>query len=358
MLETVREFAAEQLEPGRRDELLRRLLEQLTGSFETAGMRPEIPGFPAIELAQEERPNVDVALQWATEAGEVESALSLLWMLEMYWITNDPVGGRERVNGLLAAADDVDPAAYARALRFRGAAYDLTQESPLAEPDYERAIELFRSVGDEDQAGHLRVRIANGALSAGDVERAVRIATETLEQDRQRGNRRDEAIALNILARAAFAGGDVAEGLRLADESAAASESAGFAWFRAVTLMQTVEQLLVAGTPHAALVGVFLEGLEALSALRDRVNLPYAIGAAAAIAAGLGDAEGAGALWGALEAVERREPRATTAEAIRENAGYVETARGEEFEAGRRRGSTLSLEEAVQYALTRLDSSR
>ncbi|HEY7019437.1 MAG TPA: adenylate/guanylate cyclase domain-containing protein [Gaiellaceae bacterium] len=353
MLETVREFAAEQLEPGRRDELLRRLLEQLMELFEDADLRPESARFPGIELAQEERANIDVALQWATEAGEVESALRLLWMLEMYWITNDPVGGRERVNALLDRADVLDPASYARALRFRGAAYDLTGETALAAPDYERAIEVFRSIGDEDQVGHLKLRIANDAFHEGDVERAVSIATEALEQ----GNRRDEAIALNILSRAAFAHGDAERGSRLGRDSAAAAEDAGFTWYRAVTLLGTAEALLAADMHEAALRD-FLDGLEALAAVRDRVNLAIALAAGAAMAARLGDAEGAGTLWGAAEMAEQREPRPTTAEALRDYAEYVEPEQGEKFEAGRSRGRALSLEEAVQYALTRLDSSR
>ena len=359
MLETIREFAAERLEPDRCDDLLRRLLETLTAMFEKTSMRPENPGPPAMELAQEERPNIDVALQWATDAGEAESGLRLLWMLEMYWATNDPVGGRERVSALLAAGGEhLDPASYARALRFRGATYDLMGETALSEPEYERAIEVFRSVGDEDQVEHLRVRIASAALNQGDLDRAVRIAAEALEPARQRGNRRDEAVALNVLARAAFAQGDVERGSRLAHESASVAESAGFTWFRGVTLVQTAELLIAANAPEEAEKD-FLDGLEALLSVQDRVNLPIALAAGAAIAAAKGDSALAGVLWGAVEAAAGREPRVTTTElGLDEYADYVERAQGEEFEAGRSQGRALSLEEAVQHALSALDSPR
>ena len=143
MLETIREFAAERLEPDRCDDLLRRLLETLTAMFENDKHAPESPGPPAMELAQEERPNIDVALQWATDAGEAESGLRLLWMLEMYWATNDPrrADANESSALLAAGGEHLDPASYARALRFRGATYDLMGETALSEPEYERAIE-------------------------------------------------------------------------------------------------------------------------------------------------------------------------------------------------------------------------
>src|SRR5207253_8099410 len=136
-------------------------------------LRPHEAGEPRMELAQGERANVDVALAWATDAGEVRAGLRLLELLEMYWGTNDPIGGRERLDELLAVGgDDLEPQALAKALRFRGSTFDMTSQNDLAEPEYARAIELLKSVGDEAEAGHLSLRIANAAMRGGDVERA------------------------------------------------------------------------------------------------------------------------------------------------------------------------------------------
>ena len=355
MLETIREFAAERLRPEERDELLRGLVYFLTELFEQANLRPESPGRPAMELAQEERPNVDVALEWATEAGEADAGLRLMWMLEMYWATNDPLGGLRQVDALLAAAsEDVDPLAYARALRFRGATYDFTNESVLAEQEYERAIEAFRSLGDEVEASHLRHRIAFAAQHQGDLERAKRLASEALELDRRSGNRRDEALALNVLAMVAFQEGDRESGLRLALESASVAESLGFMWFRGVTLLAAAEWL-VAGHELEAAIPVFLDGVGTLLSVQDRVNLPIALAAGAAIAAGRGDAARAGKLWGAVEVALEREPRASTTQGLRDYGPYVEPVRGADFDRGRTSGRTLSLEDAVRYALSDLD---
>jgi predicted ATPase len=351
MLETIREFGAERLAPERRQDLLRRLLDEMIDTFEARNMRPESPGRPAMELAQEERPNVDVAIEWAIEAGQAEAGLRLMWMLEMYWSTNDPVAGRERVDELLAAAGEtIDPAAYARALRFRGGTFDFTNAGALAEQEYERALEAFQAAGDELEATHIRHRLAFAAQHQGELERAKRLASEALELDRSTGNRRDEAMALNVLGVVAFNEADPEKGLRLSLESAAVSESLGFSWFQGVTLLGASELLIAANDPEGA-VPVFLDGLDTLLSVQDRINLANALAVGAALAAMHGRAEEAGTLWGGLEAAAEREPRGSTTASMDEYWPYVERVKGEEFETGRKRGRTLTLEEAVREAL-------
>ena len=355
MLETVREFAAVQLRPERRDGLLRRLLALLTETFE-GNLLPETPGGARVDLAREERPNVDAALDWATENGEVEAGIRLMLTLEFYWATNDPLGGRERVDALLAVAgDDLDRRARAHALRIRGSTFDMTGDSSLAEPQYERARELFESLGDDDEADHLLLRIAIAARYVGDLERAVQLATEVLERARLRGNRRDEAMALNNLAMVALARGDRERGVRLAHEAASVAAEIGFIWWRGITLLATAEWLIAAGDADSAKAEA-REGLAALALVPDLVNIPIALAACAAIASVDCDAIRAGTLWGAVEAAGEREPRPTTGEALREYAPYVEPVRGADFDRGRKRGRALSLETAVQHALSGLDS--
>jgi tetratricopeptide (TPR) repeat protein len=345
----------EPLEPERRDELLPRLLDHLLDTFEKANLRPETPGEPRMDVAQAERANVDVVLDWALASGAAEAGLRLMWMLEMYWGTNDPLGGRERVDALISAAgDEIDPLTLARALRLRGATHDMSDENALAEPEYERAIELFRSLGEEDEAAHLVLRLANSAKQLADNERAARLAAEGLEIARRRGNRRDEAIALNILGTVAFARGDREEGVRLEHESAAIAEEIGFPWFHGVTLLGVAEQLIAANDADVASRDL-RRGLEVLASVRDHVNLPIALAAGAAIAAARGDSVLAGTLWGAVEALAEIEPKKTTDDNLRLYSQYVEGVHGADFERGRARGRTLSLEEAVEHALSNLD---
>jgi hypothetical protein len=59
----------------------------------------------------------------------------------------------------------------------------------------------------------------------------------------------------------------------------------------------------------------------------------------------------AGTLWGAAEADAERAPRPTTTATLTEYEPYLEPIRGEAFDAARSQGRTLSLEQAVAYAL-------
>jgi tetratricopeptide (TPR) repeat protein len=276
--------------------------------------------------------------------------------LELYWATNDALGARSRVDALLAlAADDLDRRVYACALRIRAATYDMTGHPAAAEPVYERALEVFRELGDDEEADHILVRIAIDARHAGDIERAARLTTEALERVRSRGSRRDEAMAMQNLAMVAFARGDQAEGVRLAHEAASVADSVGFTWWSGLALFSAAEWLIQAGDLEAA-PPELRDGLVGLAAVPDLVNLPGALAAGAALAAGEGDAGRAGTLWGAVEAAGERDPRPTTPQALSEYGPFVEPVRGADFERGRTRGRTLSLEEAVQYALSGLDS--
>jgi predicted ATPase len=338
MLETVREFAAEQLSAEEREALLRQLLAYLLELFEGANLSPHDGGTPRMDLAQAERANVDAALLWAS-GSEPLAGLRLLERMEMYWFTNDPIRAREHVDALLAVAGaDLEPARHARALRLRGATWEFVGRNDLAEQEYARAIELLESVGDESEAGHVTLRIASDAVAQGDIERAKRLAGGAFDSD--------PPLALYILGRVAFAEKDTVRAARLAREAADAAEAEGKAWFRGVTLFGASEELLALGEFETA-QQFFSEGLELLRSVRDLVNLPIALAAGAALAAQLGEPVRAGTLWGAVEAEDVRTPRATTTEGLIE----YEPAHGDAFDEARRQGRTLSLEQAVAYAL-------
>jgi predicted ATPase len=342
MLETIREFAREQLSEEENSMLLGRLLAYLLELFEAANLTVHSDGEPRMELAQEERANVDVALVWAT-AADPPAGLRLLELQEMYWFTNDPIRAREHLDALLAAAGaDLDPSRHARALRLRGATWEFVGRSDLAELEYARAIELLEPVGDTAEVGHLMLRIANDAADQGDVERARRLADEGFDAD--------PPLALHILSRVAFAEKDTVRAARLVREAVDAAGAEGYAWFRSVALVGAAERLLVLGDLETARE-FFLEGLELLHSARDLVNLPIALAAGAALAAQLGDPVRAGTLWGAAEADGERAPRPTTAASLAEYEPYLVPVRGDLFEEGRSHGRTLSLEEGVVYAL-------
>jgi predicted ATPase/class 3 adenylate cyclase len=352
MLDTISEFAAEHLEPSERDRIVQRLLEHQLELFAGGNLSENAHGAPNMDLAQAERPNVDVALAWAGESGHAKTGLRLLLLTEMYWITNDPVGGRQRLDTLLAnASETVEMGLRARALRFRAASFDLTGRYDLSEAEYSRSLEAFRAGREEAEIARMTSRIANSALRQGDVDRAIQLSTESLDIARRRNDRGDEGFALYVLAMAAFQQRDPARGAQLAHESAALCRQAGFIWLSGITLLSAAEHLITAGQLDQA-ERDFLVGLETIASVSDHVNIPYAFAAGAAIAALRQDVLRAGMLWGALEAIAEREPKTTTQEAMRENTPYIERIYGADFDRGRARGHNLSFDEAIEYALS------
>jgi len=95
-----------------------------------------------------------------------------------------------------------------------------------------------------------------------------------------------------------------------------------------------------------------MAGLADLASVGDRVNMPIALAAAAALAARHAQGAEAGLLWGAVEAAAENEPRATTTAALGEYEPHLERVRGAAFDEARERGRRLSLEEATVHALS------
>jgi len=355
MLDTVRDFAAEHLGSAERSRLVHRLLDHLVNLFANANLSQDATGHMQMDLATVEQPNMDVALTWAVESGHAQQGMRLLTLTEMYWVANDPVGGLERLEGLLAkaaeTAEPLEPGVHARALRFRATGLDLAFRFDLSEPEYVRSLELFTAANEKERIGHLTARIANAALRQADVERAVTLATEALQVARRDRNPEDEGFALYVLAMAAFRRGDLEQGKQLVHESAPLTNRGASTWISGTSLVAAAEFLIPAGQLDEAEVDVHA-GLERLASIGDRVNIPFAIGAVAAIAALRGDAVRAGTLWGALEGIADLDPKSTARGAMSDNTPFLKGIQGAEFEKGWARGRTLSREEAIEYAMS------
>ena len=349
MLETIREFCVELLLADEREALSARLLQHLIELGEKANLAEESAGVQRPQLVQGEDGNIETALAWALAAGEIDRGLELIWRLELHFAMRDPVGGQRWIELLLEHADErVDARLRARVVRVHGSTYDMSARSELAEREYERARELFLEAGDEESAAHLLNRIAVSALQQSDFERAATLAAEALEQSRKRGDPRHEAIALNVLGGVALHRGDVDEGSRLMYESADLAREVGFDWWRGVTLGNLAEHLVAAGELDEA-ERALLDSLEVIEAVDDRVNTPFVFATAVRLAAARREPLRAGVLWGAIEAVEEREPQPAWARSRDEYEAAARVVGGDEFERGRAQGRTLTVAEAFDY---------
>jgi predicted ATPase len=123
LLETIREFALEQLdESGEAEEIRRRHFDYFAGlaaledtSAEAGyGLRPE--------ALLNEHENLRAALDWAVAAGDLERAAALMILLENFWVAIDPIEGARRLEELLAQGRPARPAAGAPDPLLRGSA--------------------------------------------------------------------------------------------------------------------------------------------------------------------------------------------------------------------------------------------
>ena len=103
MLETIREYALEQLEAqGEREEIRERHAEFFLALAQRANLNEESEGPMRHSLVIPEHNNVRAALEWATaRCNGASSGSRLAIALENFWVTTDPVEGRRWIEGLL-----------------------------------------------------------------------------------------------------------------------------------------------------------------------------------------------------------------------------------------------------------------
>ncbi|HSH77284.1 MAG TPA: tetratricopeptide repeat protein, partial [Herpetosiphonaceae bacterium] len=233
-LETVREFAVEQLEAsGEAVELRRRHAQYFVSLAEMAAR--ELPRntqqVSAFARLQVEHDNLRAALQWALDQQEAELAARLGAALGEFWIRrgNLAEGRRWLEAALTSCADDptIPPAVHARALLPVADIAMWQGDYRPAETWYDEAQTRFEELGDKAGVAAVLAGLALVAMGRADQRRAVELYTSQLALDRELGNRRGIAIALCQLGYIACDQGDVERGFALLEESTALQRAAG-----------------------------------------------------------------------------------------------------------------------------------
>ncbi|HMA33429.1 MAG TPA: tetratricopeptide repeat protein, partial [Chloroflexia bacterium] len=203
MLETIQEYAAEQLdESGQRAALWARQAAYYLALAETAA--PELAG-PAQDtwLARlaREVDNFRAALAWALAPdGDADRALRLAAALGRFWQVRGYLSeGRRWLAGTLAAAPAAPAPLRARALALAGQLATDQGDYATARPWIAESLALYRAL--DDPAGIADALNRLGALSYyhGDYRQALALYHESLALRRTLGDRDTIAISLNNL---------------------------------------------------------------------------------------------------------------------------------------------------------------
>ena len=346
MLETIREFAAEQLEAsGEREEVRRRHAERMLAIAQNAHLSEDDDEPFHWRVALAEREDLRAALDWAAEA-DVLLGLELASNLEAFWGPHAPAEGVRRIGDLLARGVDIPPLLRARALRNLAGAAHQERAYDVADPAYEESLRIFTELGDARGAAGIRTRLAYRAMVEGEHERARALLEESQQEAKSRFPLIETQNA-TLLAHLAVAEDRFEDAEAALDRSRELGAALQWGWHEAIWRTLRLWIALRRGDLDEA----ERQGQVALSiSFQAEHAVPTAIGAVAGlaqVALARGDLEHAGLLWGAVSA---HDERLLTVHALRE----AETMRKEKhptFLAALQQGRELDLRDAVTIAL-------
>jgi tetratricopeptide (TPR) repeat protein len=200
MLETIREYAAEQLdESGEAEHLGRRYAEHFLALAEAAephllAGREEWAG-----RLEHEHNNLRATFDRLEAAGEGELAQRLagalwrFWYMRGYWVE-----GRSRLERALAA-DERPTAARATALNAAAGMAVLVGEFTTARVRAEEGLALHRTLGDASGIARSHFELGFAAIEEGDFKRAQPLLEESVRLFRELGEEHNTGIAtLNL----------------------------------------------------------------------------------------------------------------------------------------------------------------
>jgi predicted ATPase/DNA-binding SARP family transcriptional activator len=350
LLETIREFAAEQLEArGEGDSVRRRHAKTYASMAASLGLSVDELGSGVRQrhdLALADQDNMRAALDWALSEDPL-LGLELAISLEQFWVASSPHEGMQRLEALLGRADPVPLELRARALRDLGGTREISGEIERAGAAYEQSAKLFEDLGEVKGILRLAHRLSNIALAERDFARARELGEESLRRARAGGYRYEESDFLGTLSHVEFGEGNVESALDLQLSALAiVRESGGWAWGEPQYLVNIAEFSLMLGRFDDAETYA-RQAFEASCRIGDRTTATYALAVLALVARGCGDDESAGRLWGALEAEEERAFLGRWSSDREEYARRILTPKSPDFERGFAAGRQLTFEEAI-----------
>ena len=183
MLETVREFALEQLVASGEEVQVRRrhamYCVALAEPLPLIGMRR--PEEALLTRLEAEHDNLRAALAWLDEAGEHRAALQLAGRLGHFWLLHGHLSeGRRWLTRALAKRDGASLAEIGAALHWAGTLAEFQGDYALGDALLAECLAIRRDLGDQAGVMDTLSMLAAGAEYRGDEERCVALNDEAL----------------------------------------------------------------------------------------------------------------------------------------------------------------------------------
>jgi non-specific serine/threonine protein kinase len=358
MLETVRQFALEQLQAtGEADAIARRhaaYYATLAEMAERALTGPEQAVW--LERLEREHDNLRGALGYRLGTGEAEAALALAATLGRFWERHGyALEGLDWLRRAIEAAPDAAPALRARALNAAGNLSRSRGDYPTALTCYERTLALRREAGDERGVAMALNNLGVVAKDQGDYARARAYLEESLVLKRRLGEQRGVAVTLNNLGLVAKTQGDLATAEAALAEGLDHFRDLGDAWGQALTLNNMGALAAAAGDYERALA-LHKTSLASWRAMGEKWGVAESLEGLARAAAALGAPVAAVRLLAAAHRLRQETgfplPPDERSGVEQLMAGLRETLRPATFAEAWAAGEAWSYEQALDAALT------
>jgi tetratricopeptide (TPR) repeat protein len=301
MLETVREYALEQLAAASEEVTLRRRhAAHFLALAETA--QEQLRGTDQqrwLARLEREHDNLRAALRWTLQPGETELGVRLAGALWKFWEIRGHVSeGRRWLEELLMCAEFDDAGATVRAAALNGAgalAFD-QGDFVRARALHEQCLSLRRALDDQRGMAVSLNNLGNLALAQGDYAQALICYGESLTIKRRLNDQPGMSITLSNMGVTAYEQGDHARALALYEEGLAIKRRLGDRFGIAIALNNLGELAQVRGDVARA-VPLFEECLALHRELRNTRGIAIALNNLGHVASTRGDVVRAAALY-------------------------------------------------------------
>ena len=352
MLETIREFAREQLaQAGEEDQLLNRHALEFAHFAEAAdaGLRGD-DQLLWFERLESEHDNLRAALDSSLAAGDDETALRLGGALGWFWYAHGhALEGCNRLTELLAATEGAPEELRARPLYALGVLVDQRGEPERAAELVERSLTIFREQGDRERVGAALNSLGSIKRALGDLDAARSLLEEGLAIRRELGDEARAASSLGNLGILAFERGDLDDAESRFLEALELDRMHGNEW-GACTGLDSLVAVAIERGDHERARELNREMLASAQRVRDQELIAFGLEKAAILAAAENKAARAGRLAGAADAVRE----AAGFERSDFDRGWLDRhlgqVAGDEFETSRGAGKAIEPDEALREA--------
>ena len=359
MLETLRDYAAEQWAPDRRNAMARRQALHFLALAEKARRELSRDEAPWLERLETEHDNLRAALDWCLEPDvspeRIEVGLRLATALRLFWTVRGYLAeGRGRLARLFERTEGVAPSVLADAFSSAGVLARYQGDYEAAYSSYERALRLFRQQNDERGIASTLNNLGVVARVRGDYTAARTLHEQGLAIRRRLDNGEDLNASINNLGIVARVQGDFEEARQLHTEGLELSRRIGLG--RGVlTALVNLGAVALAQEQFAEAYALFAECLNLYREQGNRTGIMEALEGIASVLVGQGKPERAVGLWGVTAELRTALGVPLSPADVAEYEARLQQARGlldpAAFTSAWERGRGLSLEEAIMEAL-------